>query len=175
MLRRLAWYRILILVNIFLMQIPLAAVAVEEAVVPKRIKRSPPMKQNVIIPLKSSLIICLVNTTTYPRPKIALLAQIAYESWIKKPRNQKNRSPHKNAMLMRLILIILKTAQPLPHMEQFLTKMALLLTMNKLCKNSQISLIPRSRMKPKNLIMILKTFSINMKKLQSLNYLKLTN
>nr|DAM06991.1 MAG TPA: hypothetical protein [Caudoviricetes sp.] len=39
-------------------------------------------------------------------------------------------------MSMRLILIILKTVRPLPHMERFLMKMALLLTMNRLCKNS---------------------------------------
>ena len=173
MLRRLVRYRILILVNIFLMQIPPAVEEAEEEAVLKRIRRSPPMKQNVIILSRNSLIICLVNMITYPRPKIALLVQIAYVSWIKKLRNWKNRSPRKNVMSMRLILIILKTAQPLPRTERFSTKMALLLTMNRLCKNSQISLMPRSRMKPKNLIMISKTFSINTKKLQSLNYLKL--
>ena len=167
---------ILVMQNIMVVQVvsPLAAVAAEVAVL-KRIKRNLPMRLSAIMSLRNSLIICLVNMTTYPQPRIGRLEQIAYGSWIKKPRSQKNRSPHKNVMLMRLILIILKTAQQLPHMGQSLTKMALLLTMNKLCKNSQISLMPHLRMKPKNLITILKRFSINMKKLQSLNYLKLTN
>jgi hypothetical protein len=63
-----------------------AAEAVVAAVL-KRIKRSPPMRLSAIMLLRNSLIICLVNMTIYPRPKIVLLVRIAYGSWIKKPRS----------------------------------------------------------------------------------------